>query len=149
MAADRAEIRSLVAGIKKAKRKILYPGEAETVLGCFGIDLTKSVFAGKDLDAVQRSAEEIGFPVALKLISQDILHKSDIGCVQLNLNNNEEITRAYHSIFQNIGGANSKVQIEGFLVQEMIRDSHEVIVGLASDPTFGKIIMFGLGGALC
>ena len=146
MAIDKAEIKLLIEGIRKEKRVVLFPAESEAVVGCYGIDLTKSVFSGNDLDEILRTAEEMGCPVALKLISQEMLHKSDAGCVQLNLNNHEEITRAYHSILQNIGGANSKVQIEGFLVQEMIQDHHEVIVGLASDLTFGKIIMFGLGG---
>lgn len=139
-------IRELLAGVKGKKRDVLYPMEAESVLRAYGIDLAKSIFAGNNLKEVIRSAEEIGFPVALKLISPDILHKSDAGCVYLNLKNRQEITKAYNDVLRNAGMSNPHAYIEGFLVQEMIQYGHEVIVGLATDPTFGKIIMFGLGG---
>jgi len=143
---DMEAIRALLAGVKGAKRNSLYPTEAESVLRSYGFDITKGLFVTDNLEEVIRSAEKIGFPVALKLISPHILHKSDAGCVQLNLNSKQEITKAYHDILKNAGGVNPDAQVEGFLVQEMIDHGHEVIVGLATDQTFGKIILFGLGG---
>ena len=71
---------------------------------------------------------------------------SDVGCLQLNLNNEKEIKRAWHDILKGGGKVNKDAEIKGFLVQEMIHSGHEVIIGLTTAPTFGKIIMFGLGG---
>lgn len=132
--------------VKKAKRAVLYPIESESVLQSYGIDYPKGVCTRNDLGEVLRSAEKIGFPVALKLISPDILHKSDVGCVQLNLHNEKEIKRAYYGILKGAEKINKDAEIEGFLIQEMIHHGHEVIIGLNTDPTFGKIILFGLGG---
>ena len=139
-------ISEILAGVKEKKRNVLYPMEAESILQVYGIGIPKSIFASNSLKEVIRSAEEIGFPVALKLISPDILHKSDAGCVYLNLNNNQNINKAYNDVLKNAVMRNTKAYIEGFLVQEMIQYGYEIIVGLATDPTFGKIIMFGLGG---
>ena len=146
MATDREGVKTLFANLEKAKREVLYPEEAEKVLRTYGINTAKSFFCRNDVEEVLRSSEEIGFPVALKLISQDILHKSDAGCVALNLGNREEVRAAYHGILENAERAKRDALIEGFLVQEMVHKGHEVIVGLATDPTFGKIILFGLGG---
>lgn len=146
MAGNREEVKSLIADIKKRQRTVLYPVEAETVLGFYGIDVIKGAFPGDDLDQILRSAEKIGFPVALKLISADLIHKSDAGCVHLNLNSRDEIINAYNDILIHAGRANPGANIEGFLVQEMISDGHEVIIGITTDPTFGRIILFGLGG---
>lgn len=146
MATDREGVKTLFAKLEKAKREVLYPEEAEKVLRTYGINTAKSFFRGNDLEELLRSSEEIGFPVALKLISQDILHKSDAGCVALNLGSREQVKAAYHGILENLERANPDALIEGFLVQQMITKGHEVIVGLATDPTFGKIILFGLGG---
>ena len=139
-------ISEILAGVKEKNRNVLYPMEAESILRAYGIGIPKSIFASNSLKEVIRSAEEIGFPVALKLISPDILHKSDAGCVYLNLNNKQNITKAYNDVLKNAVMHNTQAYIEGFLVQEMIQYGYEIIVGLATDPTFGKIIMFGLGG---
>jgi acyl-CoA synthetase (NDP forming) len=146
MASNVEDIKSSIADIRKEARTVLYPVEAKSVLGYYGIDVVKGAFSGDDLDQILRSAEKIGFPVTLKLISADLIHKSDAGCVGLNLNNRDEILNAYNDILTNARKANSGARIEGFLVQEMISDGHEVIIGITTDPTFGKIILFGLGG---
>jgi acyl-CoA synthetase (NDP forming) len=146
MAIDRNEIKSLFASIKKTNRNVLFPAEAETVLGCYGIKVIKSISCRNNLDEILQSAKGIGFPVALKVISLDILHKSDFGCVHLNLKNRDEIAKAYDKVLKNINQVNPRAAIEGFLIQEMVPEGHEAIIGLAEDPTFGKIIMFGLGG---
>jgi acyl-CoA synthetase (NDP forming) len=146
MATDREGVKAVFANLEKAKREVLYPKEAEKVLRPYGINTARNLFCKNDLEEVLRSSEKIGFPVAVKLISRDILHKSDAGCVALNLGNRKEVRAAYHDILKNAESAKQGVSIEGFLVQEMVQNGHEVIVGLATDPTFGKIILFGLGG---
>jgi acetyl-CoA synthetase (ADP-forming) len=146
MVFDVETISTLLKEVKEAKRDVLYPSESESVLQSYGIDYPKSVCTGNDLAEVLQCVDKIGFPVALKLISPDILHKSDAGCVKLNLHNEKEIKKAYNDILKAAGKINKNEELKGFLIQEMIHSGHEVIIGLATDPTFGKIIMFGLGG---
>jgi len=136
----------LVSGAKREGRNALSPKEIEAILSSYGIDMAKGAFSRPNLEEVLGAARAIGFPVVLKLISQDLLHKSDAGLVHLNINNEEEVGRAYHEIVKNKERANPAAELEGFLVQQMIRNGYEVIVGLATDATFGKIIMFGMGG---
>ena len=146
MAIDRGEIKSVLAGIKKAKRNVLFPAEAEIVLDAYGIKMIKNISCDNNLDEILRAAEGIGFPVAFKVISLDILHKSDVGGVQLNLKNRDEVAKAYDTVLSNINRINPGADLRGFLIQQMAPEGHEAIIGLAEDPTFGKIIMFGLGG---
>ena len=91
-------------------------------------------------------AEEIGFPVVLKIVSPDIIHKSDAGGVKVNLKNVEEVRSAYGKILENAEKYNAAARIVGVLVQEMAPQSTEVIVGAVKDPQFGQTLMFGLGG---
>lgn len=146
MTSNVENLKSLIARIRKEQRTFLYPVETESVLGLYGIDVIKGAFSGDDLDRILQSAEKIGFPVALKLISADLIHKSDAGCVHLHLNNRDEVINAYNDILVNADRAIPGAKIEGFFVQEMISDGHEVIIGISTDPTFGKVILFGLGG---
>ncbi len=91
-------------------------------------------------------AEQIGFPVVLKIVSPEIIHKSDAGGVMVNLKNVIEVQDAYRKILENAKKYNSKARIDGVLVQEMAPQSTEVIVGAIKDPQFGQTLMFGLGG---
>jgi len=93
-----------------------------------------------------RKAEQIGFPVVLKIISPDILHKSDVGGVKVKLMNREEVEKAYDEIINNVKKAKEDARIIGMLVQEYAPAGREVIVGLTKDPQFGPTIMFGVGG---
>ncbi len=103
--------------------------------------------------AVARTAEEavaaarqIGYPVVLKVLSPDVVHKFDVGGVQLNLSNDEDVRRAYERIHQAVLQHLPHARIEGILVQAMAKKGREVILGLKRDPQFGPILMFGLGG---
>jgi acetyl-CoA synthetase (ADP-forming) len=91
-------------------------------------------------------AEKTGFPVVLKIVSPDILHKSDAGGVKVNLKNTEEVRSAYGKILENAKKYNATARVVGVLVQEMAPQSTEVIVGAIKDPQFGQTLMFGLGG---
>ena len=91
-------------------------------------------------------AEEIGYPVVLKIVSPDIIHKSDAGGVMVNLKETKQVQKAYWRILENARVHNSAAKIVGVLVEEMASPSTEVIVGAIKDPQFGQTLMFGLGG---
>ena len=99
-------------------------------------------------DEAVRLAGEIGFPVVLKIASPDILHKTDIGGVLLNLRTANEVRQGFHNILAAAKAAQPAARIEGVQVQEMITGGVEVIIGLLDDPQFGLVVMFGLGGVL-
>lgn len=96
----------------------------------------------RSADAAARGAKGIGYPVVLKLISPDVVHKSDRGCVKANIMNEAELRAAYSHIVRNAGSA----RIDGMLLQRMVKDGIELIVGGRTDPQFGPLVMFGLGG---
>jgi len=91
-------------------------------------------------------ASEIGFPVALKILSPDILHKTDVGGVVLNVESSEAVRQAFARIMNSIQSAHPEANIEGVEVQEMVSGGVEVIIGLLDDAQFGPVLMFGLGG---
>jgi acetyltransferase len=91
-------------------------------------------------------AEKLGYPVALKISSPQITHKSEAGGVQLNLTSELEVKKAYGEIWKRCREYNPDAEIEGVLIQEMVGEGVEVIIGMSKDPTFGPTIMFGLGG---
>ncbi|WP_300458107.1 acetate--CoA ligase family protein [Desulfobacula sp.] len=139
-------INALMNKVIKSDREILYPSESDAVLDYYKIPQPKWMTTGNNVEQAVQAAEQIGFPIALKLISPDILHKSDAGCVKLDLNNSPEVEHACHDILEKAAHAHKTPRIEGFLIQEMVKEGHEVIIGLAQDVTFGMIIVFGLGG---
>jgi acetyl-CoA synthetase (ADP-forming) len=106
-----------------------------------GIPVAKSFKVQDAYEAAQR-ASEIGFPVALKVISQDVLHKTDKGCVKLNLRSELEVRSAFSEIIKNAGNA----RVEGMLVQQMSPRGTELIIGGKRDAQFGQMVLFGLGG---
>ncbi len=99
-------------------------------------------------DEAVRLAGEIGFPVVMKITSPDILHKTDIGGVLINLHTADEVRRGYQQILAAAQTALPAARIEGIQVQEMVTGGVEIIIGLLDDPQFGPVIMFGLGGVL-
>ncbi len=122
-------------------------GEVETrpLLAAYRIPVIVGNIARSPAEAVEIAAE-VGYPVALKIISPDILHKSDAGGVELNLNTPAAITTAYHNLLQKIKTTHPTARIEGVLVEAMAPAGTEVIVGMRRDPQFGPLLMFGLGG---
>jgi acetyltransferase len=91
-------------------------------------------------------AKELGFPVVLKVISPDVVHKSDTGGVRVDLRSPEEVAEAYRSIVRSVREAHPDVRMEGVLVESYLKGGREVIVGMSTDPRFGPVLMFGLGG---
>ena len=130
---------------KKEGRKALLEPEAKTICMEYDIPVTKFKVALNENEAANYACE-IGYPVVLKIVSPDIIHKSDAGGVIVNLKTPGEVTEAYKKILENVKKYNASAKIVGILVQEMAPQSTEVIVGAIKDPQFGQTLMFGLGG---
>ena len=136
---------SIFDQVRKEGRSILTEFESKRILKRAGISVVETKLAGTQKEAVLLS-RKIGFPVALKIASPDVIHKSDSGGVKLALNNATEVKKAYEEIFKKVKKHNSHAVIHGVSVQKMVRPGTEVIVGTSKDPQFGPVIMFGLGG---
>jgi acyl-CoA synthetase (NDP forming)/GNAT superfamily N-acetyltransferase len=125
----------------KDNRSYLMEHETKEILEGIGIKTTGFLIARSEDEALALS-EKIGFPVVLKIVSPDVIHKTDAGGVKLNLTCAEDVRRAYREIIETF-----KYQhIEGVTVQKMARTGIEAIIGVTRDPSFGPLIMFGLGG---
>ncbi|RSN77791.1 MAG: acetyl-CoA synthetase [Thermoproteota archaeon] len=129
----------------KEGRKLLLEHEAKNLVSRYGIPVTKIRVAKNEEEAV-RIAEEIGFPVVLKIVSQDIVHKSDVGGVLVGIKNEDEVRAGFRKIMENVRKNKPNARIEGIAVQEYAPKGVEVIIGLIRDPQFGPAVMFGLGG---
>ncbi|MCW4019473.1 MAG: acetate--CoA ligase family protein [Candidatus Bathyarchaeota archaeon] len=135
----------IISQARKEGRKALLEPEAKTICTEYGISVTKFKVAQTQEEAAV-FAEEIGFPVVLKIVSEDIIHKSDAGGVKVNLKTKEEVKAGYSKILDNAKKYKVDARIAGVLVQEMAPQATEVIIGSVKDPQFGPAIMFGLGG---
>jgi len=137
--------KQLFAQARKERRNYLLEPEAKTICTQYGIPVTRFKVAKTPEEAVTQ-AREIGYPIVLKIISPDIIHKWDVGGVMLNLKTPKQIKEAYNKILANAKKHKPEAKIVGILVQEMAPPSTEVIVGATKDPQFGPALMFGLGG---
>jgi acyl-CoA synthetase (NDP forming) len=131
--------------VKKEGRKFLLESEAKTVCRAYGIPVTDFKVAKNDAEAV-KFAQKIGYPVVLKIVSPDVIHKSDVGGVIINVKDAEDVQKTYEQIMDSVKRHKPNAKIVGVLVQEMAPQSTEVIVGATKDPQFGPTLMFGLGG---
>lgn len=118
---------------------------ARPLLAAYGIPLIPGHFA-RSVDEAVHTAQEIGFPVVLKIVSPVLLHKSEAGGIRLNLLNQQQVREACEEMFSQVRRTFPQAPIEGVLVEQMAPKGYEVIVGMRRDPTFGPLIMFGLGG---
>jgi acetate---CoA ligase (ADP-forming) len=135
--------REVAAILDGAAEGYLDPGATFRVLELYGIPLARWRLAWNREEALA-AAEEIGFPVILKALAPELVHKSDVGAVRVDLRDATELARALEDMEHRVTAAGHS--IEGFLVQEMVRGGHEVIFGITTDPRFGPLLMFGLGG---
>ncbi|MBX5327153.1 MAG: acetate--CoA ligase family protein [Candidatus Bathyarchaeia archaeon] len=140
-----SKVSEIFAQARKEQRKNLLETEAKTVCMEYGIPVTKFTIAQNEDEAV-KFAEKIGFPVVMKIVSPDVVHKFDVGGVIVGIEKPQEVRKAYKTILQNVKKHNTKARIAGVVVQEMAPASTEVIVGALKDPQFGQTLMFGLGG---
>jgi acyl-CoA synthetase (NDP forming) len=128
-------------------RKILTEVESKQLLEEAGIPTAHARLA-TSRDAAVQAAREIGFPAVLKVVSPQITHKTDVGGVKLDLKSPEEVAAAFEEIMAAARRAAPDATVDGVSVQQMARPGIEVIVGVSTDPQFGPVIMFGLGGVL-
>ncbi len=127
------------------KRDRLTDKEAYEILKAYGFSVPKTLFARTPEEAVI-SANKIGYPVVMKILSPHIIHKSDIRGVRINLKNKKDVENAFFDITTHVRNIMPTATIYGVLIQEMVTEGKEIIMGISSDPQFGHMIMFGLGG---
>jgi len=126
-------------------RNFLFEHEAKNLCSKYELPVTRFAVSKTEDEAIE-AAKELGFPVVLKIVSPQVLHKSDAGGVLIDIKDEEGVREGYNRILENVKAKVPEAQITGILVQEMAPSSTEVIVGSTKDPTFGQTIMFGLGG---
>ena len=134
----------IIDKIKGDGRVTLTEYESKNILGAYDFPVTKEKLARDEEEAVN-FAEEIGYPVVLKIVSPDITHKTDVGGVKVNVKSPDEVKTAYNELM-GIKDEIKDADIHGVLIQEMAPKGNEVILGMTQDPQFGPVLMFGLGG---
>jgi acetyltransferase len=139
-------IMAIMRNTAAENRELLTEAEAKNLLEYYNFPVTKTLVAQTADDAVA-CASQIGYPVVLKVLSLQIIHKTDAGGVMLDLNSEAEVREAYEHIMQRAKEYNPKAEILGVTVQPMIKKKgYEVIIGAKTDPLFGPVILFGMGG---
>ena len=140
-------MKEVITKAKKEGRNVLTETEAKDVLQQAGINVVETKLATSKEEAISIS-EKMGMPVVLKIVSPDVIHKSDSGGVKLDLRTRKQLEKAYDEILKNVKKACPEANIQGISVQKMARPGVEVIIGISTDAQFGPVIMFGLGGIL-
>ncbi|MBW2250829.1 MAG: acetate--CoA ligase family protein, partial [Deltaproteobacteria bacterium] len=146
-AKTKSEGKKIIETVKKENRKFLFEHEAKQLLKIHGAPVSHDVLSETEDEAV-KIAKKIASPVALKIVSPDILHKSDAGGVKIKLSGENEIRSAFKEIIENAKNFDPKARIKGILVSPMAKPGLEVIIGTKIDDQFGPIIMYGLGGVM-
>lgn len=143
--ADKNTALAVINNARNDGRNSLTEIEAKQVFSAYGLPVTKSKLA-KTEDEALWFAKEIGYPIVMKIVSPDILHKSDAGGVKVNILDEKSAREAFQVIMQNAKAYKADAKIHGVVIQEMAPWGTEVILGSVNDPTFGPTVMFGLGG---
>jgi acetyltransferase len=146
---DRKLVGDLVDRVRKENRTILTEFESKQVLAAYGIPVAQT-FIATDSAAAVKAADQLGYPIVLKLYSETITHKTDVGGVQLNLGDAEAVERAFAAIQKSVTEKVGAQHFQGVTVQPMInlKDAYELILGASLDPQFGPVLLFGTGGQL-
>lgn len=142
---DRAAVDAIIAAARKDGRNALTEVEAKKLFGLYGMPVARTELAASEDEAV-KLANEIGYPVVMKIVSPDILHKSDAKGVKVNIKNDAAVREAYNTILANARAYKADARILGICVQKMEDLGTEVILGSVNDSAFGPTVMFGLGG---
>ena len=145
---DREKAAAIISDVRKSGRTILTEFESKRLLAAYGIPTVETHIATTESDAVKQAAR-LGFPVVLKLHSETITHKTDVGGIQLNLRTASAVRQAWKAIETSVAKKVGKEHFLGVTVQPMIKlEGYEVIVGSSIDPQFGPVLLFGTGGQL-
>jgi acetyltransferase len=142
---DRDRVKEVLQRVKAAGREFVLEPEAHEIFKAYGFPVAPFAWAHSEDQAV-RAATDLGYPVALKIVSPDVIHKFDVGGVKLNLTTGDEIRQAYGEILTSVARAQPGAAVQGLLVQKMAPKGRETILGMTRDPHFGPLLMFGLGG---
>src|SRR6202163_2128363 len=140
-------VRKILDAVKADKRTSLTGPEGKLVCAAYGIPVPKEGVA-KSASEASKIATDMGFPVVMKIVSPDILHKTEAGGVMVGVKTADDAEKSYAAILANAKKYKSDARIEGIQVQQMLLGGQEVIIGAVTDGSFGKLVAFGLGGVL-
>jgi len=144
---DKKVLRTLIDSVRASGRRALSATEAQLLCDAYGIPTPKQGLAKSAVEAVKIAAR-LRYPVALKIVSDDILHKTEAGGVIVGVKTPIEVRRAFDRLVKSAKAYKKSSTIQGVLVQQMVAGGQEVMVGAVTDPSFGKMVGFGLGGIL-
>jgi acetyl coenzyme A synthetase (ADP forming)-like protein len=144
---DKNAVRKVLDGVKAAGRTALTAPEGKLVCDAYGIAVPEEGVARSAQEAA-KLAGDMGYPVVLKIVSPDILHKTEAGGVLVGLKSADDVAKGYETILANAKRYKTTAKIDGVQIQQMLTGGQEVIVGAVSDNSFGKLVAFGLGGVL-
>src|ERR1700704_1954487 len=147
MTTDKSAVRRILDQAKAAGREALTAPEARGICEAYGINIPKEGVAKTGEEAV-KLATSIGLPVVMKIVSPQILHKPEAGGVLVGVNSAEQVAQGFSTIVENARKYDPKAEILGVQIQQMLSGGHEVIIGAVTDPAFGKLVAFGMGGVL-
>src|SRR3954447_8189052 len=144
---DKAKVRQILDAVKAAGRDSLTAPEGKQICDAYGISVPQEGVVSSAAEA-QKLASSMGFPVVMKIVSPDILHKTEAGGVIVGVKSAEEAAKGYDTIIANAKKYKADANIVGVQIQQMIKGGTEVLVGTMSDDSFGKLVAFGMGGVL-
>jgi acetyl coenzyme A synthetase (ADP forming)-like protein len=147
MTTDKNAVRRILDQAKAAGREALTAPEARGICEAYGINIPREGVATTGEEAV-KLASSIGFPVVMKIVSPQILHKTEAGGVLVGVKSADGVAQGFSTIVENARKYDSKAEILGVQIQQMLAGGHEVIIGAVTDPAFGKLVAFGMGGVL-
>ncbi len=147
MAHNKTAVRKILDTVKASGRTSLTAPEGKLVCDAYGIPVPKEGVATSAAEAAKLAAG-MGFPVVLKIVSPEILHKTEAGGVLVGVKSADEVEKGFATIMANAKKYDAKANLLGVQVQQMLNGGQEVIVGAVTDPSFGKLVAFGLGGVL-
>ncbi|MEO0097778.1 MAG: acetate--CoA ligase alpha subunit [candidate division WOR-3 bacterium] len=142
---DKEKVLSVLEKVKQRNPPVILEPEGYEILSAYKIPTLLFALAKNEEEAA-RKANEIGYPCVLKIVSPDILHKTDVGGVMLDIENEEELRVKFQELLNNVKSKKPDAQIEGVLIQPMASSGIETIIGIKRDPQFGPLIVFGIGG---
>jgi len=142
---DKAKVSKVFDKVKEEGRTNLLEEEGLEILSAYGFPLPKSILAKTEDEAVE-AANKIGYPTVMKIVSPQIVHKSDAGGVKVNLSSEKEVRNAFKVIVDNAKKYDNKAEIKGVLIVEMVKGGKEMIIGSKLEPGFGPVVMLGMGG---
>ncbi len=142
---DKERVKTIIMRVREDNRRVLLGSEAHAIAEAYGISVAKIRLATSASEA-KRLADDLGYPVVLKIASPDIVHKSDIGGIRIGLNTPEEVESAFIEVVENARKHMPRAIVYGVDVQEMVETGKELIIGCSRDIQFGPLIMFGAGG---